>query len=116
MFGGFAKTAWQHEADQKFIQMAVSGSDGDRKAAARKFAQMGWNFYQRGDQLKAVKRFNQAWLLDADDQYALWGFAVISVERGKIGQAIRFYEMAIRQGAPPVKLLEEYEGLTSPAP
>ena len=80
-------------------------------AAAEKFAQMGWNFYQRDDNSKAIKRFNQAWLLDARNQHALWGFAVISVECGKIDDAVRFYEMAMAIRPGPEKLVEEYEEL-----
>ena len=55
--------------------------------------------------------FNQAWLLDARNQHALWGFAVISVERGKIDDAVRFYEMAMAIRPGPEKLVEEYEEL-----
>jgi hypothetical protein len=113
MFGGFEKTAWQREADEKFVKVALSTSGGSYEAAAEKYAQMGWNFYYRGDRTKAIKRFNQAWLLDADNQHALWGFAVISVERGKIEEAIRFYDLAIEKGSPPPKLVEEYERLKS---
>ena len=111
MFGGFEKTAWQREADANFVKMALSGSGGDPKAAAEKYARMGWNFYNRDDKAKAIKRFNQAWLLDADNQHALWGFAVISRERGKFDEAVRFYEMAIQKGAAPQELTAEYERL-----
>jgi len=112
MFGGFEKNAAQREADETFVAMALSRSDGDRIVAAEQFAQMGWNFYYRGDKAKAIKRFNQAWLLDGDNQHALWGFAVIARERGKIDEAVRFYELALEMGPGPDKLVDEYEELT----
>ncbi len=73
---------------------------------------MGWTFYGRGDRSTAIKRFNQAWLLDADNQLALWGFAVISRDRGKLDDALRFYELALEQGPGQAKLQDEYKLLS----
>ena len=113
MYGGFEKTAWQQEADEKFLARMRRQYDGDLELAAERFAQMGWNFYYQGDRPKAIRRFNQAWLLNADNQHALWGFAVISRDRGKFRDALRYYEVALEQEPAPEKLRQEYEQLRS---
>ena len=111
MFGGFEKTAWQQQADDEFLAKMIPHYGGDRAAGAERFAQMGWNLYYQGNKTSAIKRFNQAWLLDADNQAALWGFAAISRERGKFDDALRFYEMALESGPEQPKLRQEYEQL-----
>jgi hypothetical protein len=111
MFGGYEKTAWQNTADEQFMEIVLPGFQGDRAAAAESFARTGWNSYYQDDRTSAIKRFNQAWLLDPDNQHALWGFAVISRERGKTDAALRFYRMALESGAVQTTLKEEYESL-----
>jgi Tfp pilus assembly protein PilF len=111
MFGGYEKTAWQNTADEQFMEIVLPGFQDDRAAAAESFARTGWNSYYQDDRTSAIKRFNQAWLLDPDNQHALWGFAVISRERGKTDAALRFYRMALESGAVQPTLKEEYESL-----
>jgi tetratricopeptide (TPR) repeat protein len=111
MFGGYEPTGWQRKANEQFLSMVLPGFHGDHEAAAEHFAQTGWNFYYQDDKIVAIKRFNQAWLLDPDNQFALWGFAVISRERGKTDAALRFYRMAVDAGPAHPALKEEYESL-----
>ena len=111
MFGGYEPTGWQKKANEQFLSMVLPGFHGDREAAAEHFAGTGWNFYYQDDKTVAIKRFNQAWLLDPDNQHALWGFAVISRERGKTDAALHFYRMALDAGPAQPALNEEYESL-----
>lgn len=111
MYGEYAKMAWQVEADEQFIRMVLPDFDGNREAAAEHFARVGWNLYYQGDKSTAIKRFNQAWLLHPRNQNALWGFAVISRERGKMESALRFYEMAVENGPEVPKLKVEFDEL-----
>lgn len=111
MFGGYEKTAWQKAADEKFMEIVLPGFQSDHNAAAEHFARTGWNFYYQNNNALAIKRFNQAWLLDPDNQHALWGFAVISRERGKTDASLRFYRMALDAGPAHPALKEEYESL-----
>ncbi len=82
---------------------------GSRETAADVAAKLGWNVFYQGDKTLAIKRFNQAWLLDPLNQYALWGFAVISQERGQLGEAIRYYRIAIENGPKNTSLQRDYE-------
>ena len=113
MFGGYEKTAQQKRADEHLLQTVLPEFDGDAMAAAEHFAREGWNLYYRGDHQAAIKRFNQAWLLDARNTHALWGFAVISRERGQMDAALRLYRQALDTGAKDARLRQEYEALRS---
>jgi len=109
MYGGFEKTAWQKQADETFMATVLPDFGNDRGAAANQFAEDAWKFVYSGDNTTAIKRFNQAWLLDPENTKALWGFAVISRARGNSEAALRFYEMAIERGGAWPKLVAEYE-------
>ena len=76
--------------------------------AAESAAKNAWNVFYSGDKAKAIRRFNQAWLLDPDNLLALWGFAVTSVDRGDYEGAARFYEMAIERGPGEPTLERDY--------
>ena len=72
-------------------------------------AKTGWDFYYKGDQPTAIKRFNQAWLLDAENALALWGFAGICRDRDQMDDAIRYFEMAIQRDPENAKLERDYQ-------
>jgi len=116
MFGGYEKTVVQVDADERFLQTVLPSFAGDRAAAAEYFAQVGWNLYYGDDRSTAIKRFNQAWLLDPDNAHALWGFGVICRERGNVQDALRYYRMALDAGSQDPRLLEEYEALRDSSP
>jgi len=109
MYGGFEKTAWQKQADEAFMATVLPDFGNDREAAADRFAEEAWKFVYSGDNTTAIRRFNQAWLLDPENTKALWGFAVISRARGNADAALRYYEQAIERGGAWPKLVAEYE-------
>ena len=80
-----------------------------RADAARSASELGWKMYYEGDPRGAIKRFNQAWLLDPTDQFALWGFAVISRERGELEESLGYFRSAIDSGPPHAALQRDYE-------
>jgi len=111
MYGGREKTASQKQADEIYI--ATMTRDGrSREDAANMAAKVAWNIFYQGDKSTAIKRFNQAWLLDPDNQLALWGFAVTCMDRGQIEDAVRFYRMAIENGPEHPLLRHDYEMTT----
>jgi predicted Zn-dependent protease len=81
MYGNQPKTAPMLAADQCFIEEAQK-SGFSRAQASDKSVQLGWQYFQqRHDIATAMKRFNQAWLLDPDNGDAYHGFAVLVMER-----------------------------------
>ena len=70
---------------------------GDRKKAAGEVALRGWQFLRQGNPQDAMRRFNQAWLLDAGNGTALWGMAVLQMGApGKTDEAMGLFAEADR--------------------
>ena len=112
MYGHREKTTDQKLADQRYIKTMTS--DGrSRSEGAESAAKLGWNTYYAGDCAQAMRRFNQAWLLDHDNQLALWGFAVIALERDQVEEAVQYFEMALQSGPENPVLLGDYEYVSS---
>jgi hypothetical protein len=108
MYGHIQKSVHQLESDQRFIETITS--DGrSLESAAQTAAEMGWRFFYEGDRPNAMKRFNQAWLLDPGNQLALWGFAVISAERDQLQEAVGYFQMAVENGPKNPSLQKDYE-------
>jgi len=80
MYGGVTKNAEMIAADEKFIadvlKLGYTRASGSDKAVAR-----GWDFVRQHDIPTAMKRFNQAWLLDPDNGDAFHGFAIVVMDR-----------------------------------
>lgn len=107
MYGLQEKTAAQKRADEEYIRTMTR--DGvSREEAAEGVAQGAWNTFYSGDKATAIRRFNQAWLLDPDNQLALWGFAVTSIDRGQWEAAAGYYSMAIESGPENPRLQRDY--------
>jgi Tfp pilus assembly protein PilF len=80
MFGGQPKNAAMLAADQKFLD--DSAKFGSRAEVSDRSVAVGWQYFsQRHDIATAMKRFNQAWLLDPDNGDAFHGFAIVVMER-----------------------------------
>jgi Tfp pilus assembly protein PilF len=81
MFGGQPKTAEMLAADQQFI--ANTEKFGYTRAqGSDKSVQLGWQyFFQKHDVATAMKRFNQAWVLDSDNGDSFHGFAILVMSR-----------------------------------
>lgn len=73
---GITKTEEQIEADKKLIEEAKKLSDGDLKAAADQALELGWRSVMEGAPEMAIRRLNQAWLMDPDNGLIYWGFAI----------------------------------------
>lgn len=108
MYDNRKKTSRQKQADDKYIKY-MTNQYGSRETAADAAAKLGWKVFYEGDKTTAIKRFNQAWLLDPMSQYAQWGFAVISQGRGRIEDAVRYYRIAIENGPQNSSLQRDYE-------
>ncbi len=93
MWEGTELTSARQLANEKFIADALAKANGDRKAAAQDTLQSGWKLIDQGDAEGAMRRFNQAWLLDPQEGRIYWGFAVASAIRGDALATIdRFFE------------------------
>ncbi len=96
MYGGQPKTETQRKADEDFIRRAVAEA-GSRAAASDRLVEQGWRYLtQQRDVSRAMRRFNQAWLLDPDNGGAYHGFALVVITRDRDEkQAEELFERAI---------------------
>jgi len=94
MYGGIPRTSYQNEIDEQFIK-AVIEQFGSREAAADKHIEFAWAYYDKGDFKTAMKRFNQAWLLDPDKAEIFFGFGVLLSESKKYRESKKMYDKAI---------------------
>jgi len=75
-YGNVKKDKAHIEEDQKFIQTVLKEDVTNRKGSEH-LVQLGFTYLYRGDLETAMRRFNQAWLLDPKNENAYWGFAAI---------------------------------------
>lgn len=88
MFGGrdVVKTAYQMEVDETFIQ-SVTKDGMSREKGSQVVVGYAWDFFNKGDLSTAMKRFNQAWLLNPANPDIYKGFAAILRKQGKTAEA-----------------------------
>jgi tetratricopeptide (TPR) repeat protein len=65
-----------------------------RQAASAAFAAQGWSALKAKQLDAAMLSFNQAWLLNAKNYGAFWGFGAVLSERGRLVEALEQLETA----------------------
>ena len=91
-YGNIIKSKSDLDADNNFI-LEVVKKYGSRTEAARKHTEFGWDYLKQGDNVTAMKRFNQAWLLDSTLLDIYWGFGAVIGARNQYDQAIGYLKM-----------------------
>ena len=93
-YGSLPKTEWQKEADAAFISSIDKDYHGDRNKASAELAARGWQYLAAGNLADAMRRFNQAWLLNHSNGTALWGMAAIQASSGKFDDSLKLFTEA----------------------
>lgn len=96
MFGNLVKCPEQLEADKTFIAAMDKDFDGDRKKAAEDRVARAWDFYHQRDEKTAMKRFNQAWLLDSTNADVYWGFGSLMGNQKNEEEALLMFKKSLR--------------------
>lgn len=94
MYGNVPFTEHQIKLNEDLFASAIR-QFGTKKAASENAITLAWNYYNKGDKKTAMKRFNQAWLLDPYNAQAFFGFAFLISEQGNRDEAIKYYKRAI---------------------
>ena len=81
------------KADEAFLREAASKYP-NRGTASRAFATRGWTQFREGKSEMALQSFYRAWLLNAKNYQAFWGYGAILAERGNLLDAIEQLDMA----------------------
>jgi tetratricopeptide (TPR) repeat protein len=82
------------KADAQFIESAVAGM-GSREKAAVAWAIQGDEFMAGGELHMAMRRYNQAWLLDPGSFRPYWGFGRVMLARGAFTDALEYFDRAV---------------------
>ena len=93
-YGLLPKPEWQKQSDAMFLAEIDKEYKGNRKKAAKYFSNRGWEYLLQGDPSDAMMRFNQAWLLDNSNGYAIWGMAAIQGDQGKLDESLKLFAEA----------------------
>jgi Tfp pilus assembly protein PilF len=94
MYGGTGERKLS-EKDAAFIA-SIEKAGKTRAAVAKDVIRSAWEAYGKADYKSAIRRFNQAWLLDPANGDAYHGFALISTVRDKDADtAEKFFKTAL---------------------
>jgi tetratricopeptide (TPR) repeat protein len=81
------------KADEAFLRDAASKYP-NHEAASRALASLGWTQLREGKAELALQSFYRAWLLNAKNYQAFWGYGAILAERGNLLDAIEQLDTA----------------------
>ena len=90
-YGSVPKTEAQKAADAKFLAGIDDYYKGDRRKAAEEASRRGWQALRQSNPTQAMRRFNQAWLIDHANGSALWGMAVIEANNGRVAESLGLF-------------------------
>jgi tetratricopeptide (TPR) repeat protein len=93
-YGSVQKNEAQLASDARFVAAVDEQYKGDRKKASQETSARGWQFLRQGNAGDAMRRFNQAWLLDNSNGVALWGMAAVSGGTQKFSEAVKLFAEA----------------------
>jgi len=95
MYGRAKKCKGQIDADNEFIAQAEQNMPS-RDSAARFYLMRAWQYYNSGDDSTAMKRFNQAWLLDSTNAGIYWGYGILSGKNKQYKESIDFFNRSLQ--------------------
>jgi tetratricopeptide (TPR) repeat protein len=95
-YGSLPKNDALKASDAKFLAAMDDLYKGYRKRAAGDISLLGWQLLREGNKRDAMRRFNQAWLLDTSNGSSLWGMAAIEANIGKFDESLKLFGEAER--------------------
>ena len=103
-YGNQPKSPEMLQADQQFLNTVK----GKEQQAFDHMMNVGWSFFKRGDIGTAIKRFNQAWLIDSTRYESYWGFAAAEGRLNNLETSKHYYEKALSHNGDTKILNPEY--------
>ena len=103
-YGNQPKSPEMLQADQEFLAL----TKGKEKESFDHMMNVGWSFFKRGNIGTAIKRFNQAWLIDSTRYESYWGFAAAEGRLNNFETSKHYYEKALNHGGETKILNPEY--------
>lgn len=95
MYGNKPFSEEQKKLNGQVVEGVIKEA-GSRQAALEKTIRLAWQyFYEKNDLPTAMKRFNQAWLIEPNNDEVFYGFAFLLSVRGRTDEAVSFYKKAL---------------------
>lgn len=96
MYGGMDRQSVPElkAADDEFIS-GVAKASGSRENGSDAFVEQGIRYYLQDNYSMAMKRFNQAWLLNPRNPDVFWGFSMVYHDDGKNCEAKDMIDRAV---------------------
>ena len=95
-YGNVERTEKQKDSDLKFRKDILDYYKGDTIAASKKMSDLGFTYlYDKGDLVTAMRRFNQAYMLNAKNSEAYYGFGTVYFNLGALDKARKQYDKGL---------------------
>jgi tetratricopeptide (TPR) repeat protein len=94
-YGNVPKTQEQKQADAELIKTYLE-KEGSSRKASELLVRLGYSYLYRGDIKTAMYRFNQAWLLDPNNDNVFWGFGAVYFTFQDYAAALRQYDEGLK--------------------
>lgn len=95
MYGQVKKCEGQIETDNRFLKSCDS-TYSSRNEACLDMLRFAWRYHANGDNETAMKRFNQAWLLDSLNADVYTGFGELLMDKGEFSESVQYFEKSIQ--------------------
>ena len=96
LYGEFKKSKEHKKIDDEFIKTCLK-QFGSIDSSVKVQIDYAWRYYYNNDLKTAMKRFNQAWLLNPEYPDSYFGFASLLETEGQINESKRFYKIALEK-------------------
>lgn len=108
-YGNVEKTESQKVDDENFKEDILEYYKGDTMAASKKMSDLGFTYlYDKGDFVTAMRRFNQAFLLDPKNADAYYGYGTIFFNLGAMTKAREQYDKGLEIDPEHSEILTDY--------
>ncbi|HEY8784333.1 tetratricopeptide repeat protein [Flavobacterium sp. UBA6046] len=93
-YGNVVKSQGELKEDQTFVDLVLKQDTTPRKGSDH-LVRLGFTYLSKGDMVTAMKRFNQAWLLDPKNENVYWGYGAIYGSFSDYSAAIVQYDKGL---------------------
>ncbi|OGX88194.1 tetratricopeptide repeat protein [Hymenobacter glacialis] len=94
MYARAQKCPEQVQADKEFLA-ECDEQFPNRVLASQHHANKGWEYFEQRQIDPAIKRFNQAWLLDSTNAVVYWGFASVLGRRQQYRASVSLFKKSL---------------------
>ena len=105
MYGEVKKCEQQIKLDNDFI-LESEKQFKNRKKGAEYYVSKAWEYFYKNDNDTAMKRFNQAWLLDNTNSEVYWGFGNIMGKKNDFEKSVKYLQKSIQMEPNNAKVYE----------